>query len=80
MQACPQQPAGECSHAYSPALSRGIEQSALTLQPCKTLVDEWVAVSEHEIAAALLGLLEQDQLRCEGSPGLLLTPCIACRL
>ena len=45
----------------------GIEKGSLTLEPCRQLVDDWVCVSEQEIAVALLGLLEHDDLRVEGA-------------
>ena len=45
----------------------GVEEGALTFQPCMDLVDEWVSVSEADIAGALLGLQDHSQLRLEGA-------------
>ena len=48
------------------SLAGGLEEGTLTLQPCMELVDDWVSVSELDIAHGLLGLLEHSQLRLEG--------------
>lgn len=50
----------------------GIEQGAITFDLCKKLVDEFVLVSEKEIAEALLWLLKNRQMMVEGSAGLAL--------
>ena len=44
----------------------GVEEGSVTLEPCTRFVDRWVLVEEREIAIAMLGLLEHDQLRVEG--------------
>ncbi len=50
----------------------GIEQGAITFDLCKKLVDEFVLVSEKEIAEALIWLLKNRQMMVEGSAGLAL--------
>ena len=34
----------------------GVEENSMTFGPCAKLVDEWITVSEREIALALLGI------------------------
>ena len=47
----------------------GVEEGAVTLEPCMHLVDEWTTASEREIAAAMLGLREHERMRVEGAAG-----------
>ena len=44
----------------------GIEPGALTLQPCIDFVDEWVTVTEEEIGAAIVGMLQNHSKLIEG--------------
>ncbi|EFJ39992.1 hypothetical protein VOLCADRAFT_108389 [Volvox carteri f. nagariensis] len=53
----------------SDATAGGVEYGSITLQPCMDCVDEWVTVSEAEIADALIGLLEEQSKLVEGTPG-----------
>jgi len=50
-------------------MAGGVDEGAITFGPCATLVDEWVTVSEPEIARAMLSALERHGERFEGSAG-----------
>jgi threonine dehydratase len=47
----------------------GIEDGAITLQPCQEYVDRWVTVSEQEIADAIVSLLQHHSKLVEGAAG-----------
>ncbi|KAK9829755.1 hypothetical protein WJX72_007688 [[Myrmecia] bisecta] len=47
----------------------GIEPDALTLEPCMRFVDQWVTVTEPEIAAAMLGMQRHHGMDVEGAAG-----------
>ncbi len=47
----------------------GVEPGAITLDLCRSLVDEWVLVSEKEIAAAMRLMIETQHTLVEGSAG-----------
>ena len=47
----------------------GIERDAITFDLCRTLVDDWVLVSEEEIAAAMRLIMETQHLLVEGAAG-----------
>lgn len=47
----------------------GVEQGAITLELCRSLVDEWVLVSEEEIAAAMRLMIETQHTLVEGAAG-----------
>ncbi|PMP77489.1 MAG: serine/threonine dehydratase [Roseiflexus castenholzii] len=47
----------------------GVEPGAITLDLCHALVDEWVLVSEVEIAAAMRLMIETQHTLVEGSAG-----------
>lgn len=47
----------------------GIERNAITLDFCRALVDDWVLVSEAEIAAAMRLVMETQHLLVEGAAG-----------
>ena len=47
----------------------GIETGALTLQPCIDHVDEWISVTEAEIASAVVGMLRHHSKLIEGAAG-----------
>ncbi|GBF99480.1 serine threonine dehydratase [Raphidocelis subcapitata] len=53
----------------SDATAGGIEEGALTLAPCAACVDEWVNVSEQEIADAMASLLFHHSKLVEGAAG-----------
>lgn len=56
----------------SDATAGGIEPGAVTLQYCRTLVDEYVLVSETEIARAMQLTAEYERWMIEGSAGVAL--------
>lgn len=47
----------------------GIEPGAITFELCQQLVDDWILVSEAEIAAAMRQIMENEHLLVEGSAG-----------
>ena len=47
----------------------GVEPGAITFEPCRELVDEWVRVSEAEIRRAMVEILEAHHQLIEGSAG-----------
>jgi threonine dehydratase len=49
----------------------GIDEDSLTLEPCMRFVDEWVTVTEEEIARAMVGVEAHDGHTVEG--GILLS-------
>lgn len=48
-------------------ISGGIEDDAVTLSACRDLVDEWVTVTEEEIAAAMVGMHGHHGQQIEGA-------------
>ena len=46
--------AAEWRQTLSEGTVGGIEEGAVTLEPCRLWVDEWVTVEERGIAAAVL--------------------------
>jgi threonine dehydratase len=50
----------------------GIEAGALTFPICQALVDEWVLVSEGEIAAAMRRFIDEHHQLVEGAAGVAL--------
>ncbi|WIA31927.1 hypothetical protein OEZ86_002786 [Tetradesmus obliquus] len=59
-------PSGE---TLSDATAGGIEEGAITLQPCQQYVDTWLTVSEQEIADAVNSLLQHHSKLVEGAAG-----------
>ncbi|WIA11794.1 hypothetical protein OEZ85_011886 [Tetradesmus obliquus] len=53
----------------SDATAGGIEEGAITLQPCQQYVDRWLTVSEQEIADAVFSLLQHHSKLVEGAAG-----------
>jgi threonine dehydratase len=51
----------------SDATSGGLEPGSLTFPLCRDLVDDWIQVSEEEIADALLRVIGEDHLLVEGA-------------
>jgi len=60
-----------CAHADA----GGIEQGSVTLQPCVEYVDNWVTVSEQEIADAIVSLLHHHSKLVEGAAGCAVAAC-----
>ncbi len=53
------------THTHTPL--GGVEPHTCTLQPCMDYVDDWVTVTEQEIAAAIVELHTQCNIHCEGA-------------
>lgn len=47
----------------------GIEPGAITFEPCRTLVDDWVLVSEDEIRKAMVRVFDSHRMVIEGAAG-----------
>jgi threonine dehydratase len=47
----------------------GIEAGAITFDPCRTLVDDWVLVGEAEIRSAMVRVFDNHRLVIEGAAG-----------
>ena len=58
-------PKGACNEFQSLAAG-GVEEGTITFEPCATLVDHWVVVSEAEIAAAMVKVQAEHAVRIEG--------------
>ncbi|KAI8462337.1 MAG: tryptophan synthase beta subunit-like PLP-dependent enzyme [Monoraphidium minutum] len=61
--------AAASGETLSDATAGGIEEGAVTLEPCIAAVDEWVCVSEQEIADAVLSVLTAHSKLIEGAAG-----------
>lgn len=63
-------------YASEPTLSDGtaggVEQDAITFDLCRTLVDDWVLVSEEEIAGAMRDFISEHHQLIEGSAAVVL--------
>jgi threonine dehydratase len=59
----------ESESTLSDATAGGIEAGAITFDLCRTLVDEYVLVSEEEIAAAIRTIIEVEHMLVEGAAG-----------
>ena len=58
--------AAEWRQTLSEGTVGGIEEGAVTLEPCSRWVDEWVTVEEEEIAAAVVDTLTHTAMQVEG--------------
>ncbi|MEW5314046.1 MAG: hypothetical protein WDW38_005571 [Sanguina aurantia] len=47
----------------------GVEAGTMTFEPCCSLVDQWVTISEQEIADAMIGVLHHHGKIIEGAAG-----------
>ena len=54
------------------AVPGGIEEDSVTFAPCAKLIDEWVSVTEDEIAAAMVAMLDHHHKVIEGAAGVAL--------
>jgi threonine dehydratase len=53
----------------SDATAGGIEKGAITVDACRQFVDEWITVSEPQIAAAMVGIHGHHGVAIEGAAG-----------
>lgn len=65
----------ESDPTLSDGTAGGIEQNAITFEPCRRLVDEWVDVSEEEIARAMRMFMASHHQLIEGAAGVALAAC-----
>jgi len=65
----------ESGPTLSDGTAGGVEIDAITFEPCRRLVDEWVDVSEEAIAAAMRLFMESHHQLIEGSAGVALAAC-----
>lgn len=65
------------SPTFSDGTAGGIEPGAITFELCRSLVDEWVTVSEAEIAAAVVDLIDDHHQLIEGAAGVALAAAAA---
>ncbi|KAJ9531163.1 hypothetical protein QJQ45_000841 [Haematococcus lacustris] len=56
----------QAGSTLSDATAGGVEPGALTLAPCRALVDDWVLLDEEEIADAMLLMLQKQGKLVEG--------------
>ena len=61
--------AAEWRETLSEGTVGGIEEGAVTLEPCRRWVDEWVTVGEGEIATAVVDMLTHTAMQVEGVRG-----------
>ena len=59
----------EAKPTLSDGSAGGLEPGAITFELCRTLVDEWVAVSEEEIKVAIRLFMETQHQLIEGAAG-----------
>jgi threonine dehydratase len=59
----------ETRDTLSDGTAGGVEAGAITFDPCRTLVDDWVLVSEAEIRSAMIRVFDNHRLVIEGAAG-----------
>ncbi len=47
----------------------GVEEGSITFEPCRRLIDDYLTITEQEIAAAMRRYIETEHLLLEGSAG-----------
>ena len=67
----------DASPTLSDGTAGGIEEDAITFDICRDLVDEWVTVSEADIAAAMAGFIDDHHEVIEGAAGVALAAATA---
>lgn len=65
-----------CGETWSDSTAGGVEPGAVTFDLCRALVDRWIAVDEHAIAAAIVAMLEHEHLLVEGAAAVALAACL----
>ncbi|KAL4441237.1 hypothetical protein ABPG77_011474 [Micractinium sp. CCAP 211/92] len=63
-----EQPAGTLAEGSLPPGGR-LETDAVTLEPCRRFVDEWVVVDERDIAQAVLATVSHTGMQVEAATG-----------
>ena len=59
----------ETRETLSDGTAGGIERGAITFDLCRTLIDDWVLVTEDEIRAAMVRVFDNHRLVIEGAAG-----------
>ena len=67
-------PRVDAANLSAPA-SGGVEEGTITFEPCAELVDDWVVVSEADIAAAMVRVEAEHAICIEGG----LSKCLMTR-
>lgn len=62
----------------SDATAGGIEPDSMTLEMCKTYVDQFITVTEEEIQAAMLTLMNTEHVLIEGASGVAMAALMQC--
>ncbi len=62
---------------FSDGTAGGLEEGSITFDICRELVDEWVDVSEPEIAAAVTNMIDDHHQLVEGSAGVAIAAATA---
>ncbi len=57
---------------FSDGTAGGIEPGAITFEPCRALVSEWITVGETEIAASVRDMIDDHHELVEGAAGVAL--------
>jgi len=59
----------ESRDTLSDGTAGGIEADTITFDPCRSLVDDWVQVTEEEIRSAMIRVFDNHRLVIEGAAG-----------
>lgn len=62
----------DCRETLSDATTGNLEDGAVTVDLCRSVVDEWIAVTEEEIAAAIRDAVRHEHMLMEGAAGVAL--------
>ena len=66
----------ESKSTLSDGTAGGVEQSSITFDLCQRFVDDWVLVSEEEIADAIKLFVETHHMLIEGAAGVAVAACL----
>ncbi|ELU08518.1 hypothetical protein CAPTEDRAFT_225025 [Capitella teleta] len=59
----------ESGETLSDGTKGGVEEGAVTFEPCRDYVDDWIVVSEEEISSSVFFMLNEHCKTVEGSAG-----------
>jgi threonine dehydratase len=62
---------------FSDGTAGGLEDDSMTFDICRELVDEWVDVTEADIATAVTNMIDDHHQLVEGSAGVAIAAAIA---
>jgi len=66
------------SPTFSDGTAGGVEPGAITFELCRALVGSWVAVTESEIAGAVVAMIDDHQQLVEGAAGVAMAAAARC--